>query len=296
MFHRTLTHICLIHTLTRITPISGSHHVGGDHMEACGYCYAGFYWFIVLVMNVRSSAGIHRDDFDPIVHLEDCEESEDDEMQGVTNAYSPNQRRSLCNISRSLNGKHKRRLASRKRKKTSSHLHRNQGVTRGRTKLPRAGKIHTSPRRRCKKASKVLSSSPYSGRNFVQWQVLADFLAKTPSEESEEMKGQENCNNKRRSGVIKYVEAIYRWSFELHGSRAGLMLVSPKGKEYTYALRFEFKTTINEAEYEALLAGQSPIQSKTAGDQAVPGQNKGSSRKLQQRFHGARLTRSEQKS
>nr|GEV79632.1 reverse transcriptase domain-containing protein [Tanacetum cinerariifolium] len=33
----------------------------------------------------------------------------------------------------------------------------------------------------------------------------------------------------------------------------GLMLVSREGKEYTYALRFEFETTNNEAEYEALL-------------------------------------------
>nr|GEY65266.1 hypothetical protein [Tanacetum cinerariifolium] len=33
-------------------------------------------------------------------------------------------------------------------------------------------------------------------------------------------------------------------------------LRSPEGKEYTYALRFEFKTINNEAEYEALLAGQ----------------------------------------
>ncbi|GJT78430.1 putative reverse transcriptase domain-containing protein [Tanacetum coccineum] len=39
------------------------------------------------------------------------------------------------------------------------------------------------------------------------------------------------------------------------GSGAGLILVSIEGKEYTYALRFEFKTTNNEAEYEALLAG-----------------------------------------
>ncbi|GKC71828.1 reverse transcriptase domain-containing protein [Tanacetum coccineum] len=39
------------------------------------------------------------------------------------------------------------------------------------------------------------------------------------------------------------------------GSGAGLMLINPKGKEYTYALRFEFETTNNEAEYEALLAG-----------------------------------------
>ncbi|GJS06565.1 reverse transcriptase domain-containing protein [Tanacetum coccineum] len=33
------------------------------------------------------------------------------------------------------------------------------------------------------------------------------------------------------------------------------MLIDPEGKEYTYALRFEFETTNNEAEYEALLAG-----------------------------------------
>ncbi|GKB28615.1 reverse transcriptase domain-containing protein [Tanacetum coccineum] len=39
------------------------------------------------------------------------------------------------------------------------------------------------------------------------------------------------------------------------GSGAGLMLISPEGKEYTYALCFEFKTTKNEAEYKALLAG-----------------------------------------
>ncbi|GJV55567.1 reverse transcriptase domain-containing protein [Tanacetum coccineum] len=39
------------------------------------------------------------------------------------------------------------------------------------------------------------------------------------------------------------------------GSGAGLMVVSPKRKEYIYALRFEFETTNNEAEYEALLTG-----------------------------------------
>ncbi|GKC32014.1 reverse transcriptase domain-containing protein [Tanacetum coccineum] len=40
----------------------------------------------------------------------------------------------------------------------------------------------------------------------------------------------------------------------LDGSGAWLMLIDPEGKEYTYALRFEFETTNNEAEYEALLA------------------------------------------
>ncbi|GKA67736.1 reverse transcriptase domain-containing protein [Tanacetum coccineum] len=37
--------------------------------------------------------------------------------------------------------------------------------------------------------------------------------------------------------------------------RAGVMLIDPAGKEYTYALRFEFKTTNDKAEYEALLTG-----------------------------------------
>ncbi|GKG62706.1 reverse transcriptase domain-containing protein, partial [Tanacetum coccineum] len=39
------------------------------------------------------------------------------------------------------------------------------------------------------------------------------------------------------------------------GLGARLMLISPEGKEYTYALWFEFETTNNEAEYDALLAG-----------------------------------------
>ncbi|GJY40850.1 reverse transcriptase domain-containing protein [Tanacetum coccineum] len=39
------------------------------------------------------------------------------------------------------------------------------------------------------------------------------------------------------------------------GSGAGLMLIDLEGKEYTYALRFEFQTMNNEAEYKALLAG-----------------------------------------
>ncbi|GKB61962.1 reverse transcriptase domain-containing protein [Tanacetum coccineum] len=39
------------------------------------------------------------------------------------------------------------------------------------------------------------------------------------------------------------------------GSEAGLVLISPNGVEFTYALRLNFTSTNNEAEYEALLAG-----------------------------------------
>ncbi|GJV94704.1 reverse transcriptase domain-containing protein [Tanacetum coccineum] len=54
-----------------------------------------------------------------------------------------------------------------------------------------------------------------------------------------------------------------------NGSGAGLMLVSPEGKEYTYALRFEFETTNNEAEYETLLAGLRIVDKMKIRDLAI---------------------------
>ncbi|GJS34313.1 reverse transcriptase domain-containing protein [Tanacetum coccineum] len=39
------------------------------------------------------------------------------------------------------------------------------------------------------------------------------------------------------------------------GSGAGLILTNPEGTEFTYAMRFRFEATNNEAEYEALIAG-----------------------------------------
>ncbi|GJU46091.1 reverse transcriptase domain-containing protein [Tanacetum coccineum] len=41
----------------------------------------------------------------------------------------------------------------------------------------------------------------------------------------------------------------------IDGSGAGLILTNPKGTKFTYALRFRFDATNNEAEYEALIAG-----------------------------------------
>ncbi|GKC55725.1 reverse transcriptase domain-containing protein [Tanacetum coccineum] len=39
------------------------------------------------------------------------------------------------------------------------------------------------------------------------------------------------------------------------GSGAGLMIVSPEGMEFTYALKFKFTATNNKAEYKAVIAG-----------------------------------------
>ncbi|XP_071729109.1 uncharacterized protein [Rutidosis leptorrhynchoides] len=88
-------------------------------------------------------------------------------------------------------------------------------------------------------------------RHSIKGQVLADFIAETTGEETETTSIQ----------VITPTTELEEWKLFTdgascsEGSGVGLLLVSPKGKEYTYALRFEFNTTNNEAEYEALLAG-----------------------------------------
>ncbi|XP_071731101.1 uncharacterized protein [Rutidosis leptorrhynchoides] len=61
--------------------------------------------------------------------------------------------------------------------------------------------------------------------------------------------------------VEKLVYALFVTSRRLRsaasseGTGAGLILTGPHQEEHTYALRFNFKVTNNEAEYEALLAG-----------------------------------------
>ncbi|GJX30248.1 reverse transcriptase domain-containing protein [Tanacetum coccineum] len=49
---------------------------------------------------------------------------------------------------------------------------------------------------------------------------------------------------------------LTRWFPESYqyGSGAGLILTNPEGAEFTYAMRFRFEATNNEAEYEALIA------------------------------------------
>nr|GFA51504.1 hypothetical protein [Tanacetum cinerariifolium] len=48
------------------------------------------------------------------------------------------------------------------------------------------------------------------------------------------------------------------------GSGAGLILTSPEGTKFTYALRFQFAASNNKAEYEALIAGTLPSDRKEA--------------------------------
>ncbi|GJW46977.1 reverse transcriptase domain-containing protein [Tanacetum coccineum] len=62
------------------------------------------------------------------------------------------------------------------------------------------------------------------------------------------------CSSPERSKTQEH-GSYSGWIVCVDGSGAGLILTNPEGMEFTYALRFEFTATNNEAEYEALIAG-----------------------------------------
>ncbi|XP_071740733.1 uncharacterized protein [Rutidosis leptorrhynchoides] len=90
-------------------------------------------------------------------------------------------------------------------------------------------------------------------RHSIKGQVLADFIIETDNID------EEDTNNSTQVIILKVENTEWKLytdgASSSDGSGVGLMLVSPKGKEFTYALRFKFTTTNNEVEYDALLAG-----------------------------------------
>ncbi|GJZ66533.1 reverse transcriptase domain-containing protein, partial [Tanacetum coccineum] len=87
----------------------------------------------------------------------------------------------------------------------------------------------------------------YRPRTSVKDQILADFLVEKPKEASADMSEKEAS---QEPGML-----FTDGSSCINGSGAGLILTSLEGAEFTYALRFQFTASNNEAEYEALLAG-----------------------------------------
>ncbi|GKC36532.1 reverse transcriptase domain-containing protein [Tanacetum coccineum] len=94
----------------------------------------------------------------------------------------------------------------------------------------------------------------FQTRDDSNKEMPKDFLIKAPPEDN--MKEVERKTNIK----LEDEKLSFEWKFYIDealsfdGSSVGLMLIDPKGKEYTYALRFKFETTNNKAEYEALLA------------------------------------------
>ncbi|GJS46211.1 reverse transcriptase domain-containing protein [Tanacetum coccineum] len=89
----------------------------------------------------------------------------------------------------------------------------------------------------------------YRPRTSIRGKILADFIAKRPEEDDPPVET-------LAEEVTPELWTLFTdGSSCLEGSGAGLILTSPEGEEFTYALRLEFDASNNEAEYEALIAG-----------------------------------------
>ncbi|GJV08912.1 reverse transcriptase domain-containing protein [Tanacetum coccineum] len=87
----------------------------------------------------------------------------------------------------------------------------------------------------------------YRPRTSMKGQILADFLVEKPDE---------NPPNKPVVATPPEPWILFTdGSSCVDGTGAGLILKSPERTKFPYALRFQFTTSNNEAEYEALIAG-----------------------------------------
>ncbi|GJX74845.1 reverse transcriptase domain-containing protein [Tanacetum coccineum] len=86
-------------------------------------------------------------------------------------------------------------------------------------------------------------------RTSVKGQILADFIVERPEDDPLDtpMKDKEELPEP----WVLFTDG----SSCIDGSGAGLIITNPEGIEFTYALRFRFNATNNEAEYEALIVG-----------------------------------------
>ncbi|KAK1587809.1 hypothetical protein Q3G72_017034 [Acer saccharum] len=90
----------------------------------------------------------------------------------------------------------------------------------------------------------------YTLKAAIKRQVVSDFIAEFTEPDTEV----------RRMMESKQVSR-FRWKLHVdrssntHGSGAGIVITTPEGDAVECAMRFDFKATNNQAEYEALLAG-----------------------------------------
>ncbi|GJY50797.1 reverse transcriptase domain-containing protein [Tanacetum coccineum] len=89
----------------------------------------------------------------------------------------------------------------------------------------------------------------YRPRVSVKGQILVDFIVERPEEDSLD------TLMEVKEELLKPWILFMDGSSCANGSRARLILINLEGAEFTYALRFRFEATNNEAEYEALIAG-----------------------------------------
>nr|XP_027102673.1 uncharacterized protein LOC113723912 [Coffea arabica] len=91
----------------------------------------------------------------------------------------------------------------------------------------------------------------YEPRTAIKAQALADFLAELTFDEVNETTSANTQATAKPQRWILHVDG----SSNSEGSGAGLLLEDPQGEICSYALRFDFAASNNEAEYEAVIAG-----------------------------------------
>ncbi|GJZ92445.1 reverse transcriptase domain-containing protein [Tanacetum coccineum] len=94
----------------------------------------------------------------------------------------------------------------------------------------------------------------YELRNAIKGQDLADFLLEAPVGTPTEEFFLLPAKVQNKDGVEKWT-LFMDGASNSKGSGDGLVLISPSGVEFMYALLLNFTSTNNEAEYGALLAG-----------------------------------------
>ncbi|GAA0152666.1 hypothetical protein LIER_11087 [Lithospermum erythrorhizon] len=103
----------------------------------------------------------------------------------------------------------------------------------------------------------------------VKAQVLANFIIECTTRDPQ--KGREYIPDlPERPQWTLYVDG----ASNPEGSGAGILIQGPEGLQFEYALRFSFKTTNNEAEYEAMVTGLLLAQSLSITRMVVRGDSK----------------------
>ncbi|XP_076950387.1 uncharacterized protein LOC143623339 [Bidens hawaiensis] len=98
-----------------------------------------------------------------------------------------------------------------------------------------------------------VNSIEYKPRTTIKGQVLADFVTKIPTGKVQE------CLFEQQPPIPS--NESQQWTLFTdgastgEGSGPGLKLINPDSQEFTYAIKLNFKSTNNEAEYEEFLAG-----------------------------------------
>nr|GEY44022.1 reverse transcriptase domain-containing protein [Tanacetum cinerariifolium] len=88
----------------------------------------------------------------------------------------------------------------------------------------------------------------YRPRTSVKGQILADFIMEHPEDDAPDTPIEDR--EELPDPWILFTDG----SSCIDGSGAVLIITNPEGMEFTYAIRFRFNATNNEAEYEALIA------------------------------------------